>query len=97
MPSVVYVATISGAIHLSNYYRDSITEHGTTDGAPERSIAHAALPCCLATGTTAVACCRSAISELVPIRLFGLYSAVGVRVSACCYFLVHAVGLNSGR
>jgi predicted RND superfamily exporter protein len=86
MPSLVYVATISGAIHLSNYYRDSIAENGTTDGAPERSIAHAALPLCLATGTTAVGLLSLCYSELVPIQLFGLYSAVGVVFSMLLLF-----------
>ena len=34
MPSLVYVAAISGAIHLANYYRDSIHEGGL-EGAPD--------------------------------------------------------------
>ena len=28
MPSLVYVATTSGAIHLANYYRDQLAETG---------------------------------------------------------------------
>ena len=34
MPSMLYVLAISGAIHLVNYYREAIKEHGL-DGAPE--------------------------------------------------------------
>ena len=52
MPSLVYVAAISGAIHLANYYRDSIHEGGL-EGAATRAIMHAWLPLALATGTTA--------------------------------------------
>ncbi|HEY1602227.1 MAG TPA: MMPL family transporter [Pirellulales bacterium] len=80
MPSLVYVAAISGAIHLANYYRDSIHEKGL-EGAATRAILHAWLPLSLATGTTAVGLLTLCYSELVPIQLFGFYSAIGVVVS----------------
>jgi predicted RND superfamily exporter protein len=81
MPSLVYVATTSGAIHLANYYRDQIAETGRIEGAVGRSVAHALLPLSLATGTTAVGLATLAISELIPIQMFGIFSAVGVLVS----------------
>lgn len=88
MPPLVYVAAISGAIHLSNYYRDSVFEEGL-DGAAGRSLRHAALPLGLATGTTAIGLISLCYSELVPIQLFGIYSAVGVVASLLllCFFL----------
>ncbi len=81
MPSLVYVATTSGAIHLANYYRDQIAETGVQEGAAGRSVHHALLPLSLATGTTAVGLATLAVSELVPIRMFGIFSAAGVLVS----------------
>ncbi|PHX99361.1 MAG: hypothetical protein CK530_05880 [Planctomycetaceae bacterium] len=81
MPSLVYVATTSGAIHLANYYRDQIAETGIVDGAAGRSVHHALLPLSLATGTTAIGLATLAVSELVPIRMFGIFSAIGVVVS----------------
>ncbi len=81
MPSLVYVATTSGAIHLANYYRDQIAETGIQEGAAGRSVHHALLPLSLATGTTAIGLATLAVSELVPIRMFGIFSAVGVVVS----------------
>jgi predicted RND superfamily exporter protein len=81
MPSLVYVATTSGAIHLANYYRDQIAETGIVEGAAGRSVHHALLPLSLATGTTAVGLATLAVSELVPIKMFGIFSAVGVVVS----------------
>jgi predicted RND superfamily exporter protein len=80
MPSLVYVAATSGAIHLANYYRDAVREHGI-DGAPDRTIANAWLPLALATGTTAIGLASMYITELMPIRLFGVYSAIGVVIS----------------
>ncbi|MFM8634796.1 MAG: efflux RND transporter permease subunit [Planctomycetia bacterium] len=81
MPSLVYVATTSGAIHLANYYRDQLAETGVRDGAAGRAVHHALLPLSLATGTTAVGLATLAVSELVPIRMFGIFSAAGVCVS----------------
>jgi predicted RND superfamily exporter protein len=81
MPSLVYVATTSGAIHLANYYRDQIAETGKQEGAAGEALAHAMLPLSLATGTTAVGLATLAVSELVPIRMFGIFSSIGVAVS----------------
>ncbi|MHB1036600.1 MAG: efflux RND transporter permease subunit [Pirellulales bacterium] len=80
MPSLVYVAATSGAIHLANYYRDTVRQSGI-EGAPGRAVANAWLPLALATGTTAIGLASMCITELVPIRMFGLYSAVGVVIS----------------
>jgi predicted RND superfamily exporter protein len=81
MPSLVYVATTSGAIHLANYYRDQIAETGKREGAAGEALAHALLPLSLATGTTAVGLATLSVSELVPIKMFGIFSAAGVVVS----------------
>jgi len=80
MPALVYVAATSGAIHLANYYRDMVRQHGV-EGAPDRAIAAAWLPLALATGTTATGLASMYITELVPIRLFGVFSAIGVVIS----------------
>jgi uncharacterized protein len=77
MPSLVYVAAVSGAIHLSNYYRDTVREEGLA-GAPGRAVKHAMLPLGLATVTTSVGLMSLIYSELVPIQLFGIFSAIGV-------------------
>ena len=81
MPSLVYVATTSGAIHLANYYRDQLAEKGVLKGAAGASVRHALLPLSLATGTTAVGLATLAVSVLVPIKMFGIFSAIGVVVS----------------
>jgi len=81
MPSLVYVATTSGAIHLANYYRDQVAETGEQRGAAGKALHHALLPLSLATGTTAVGLATLAVSELVPIRMFGIFSSLGVVIS----------------
>ncbi len=77
MPALVFVAAISGAIHLANYYRDAV-ENGGISGAADRAVSHAWLPLALATGTTGIGLVSLAASELSPIKMFGIYSCVGI-------------------
>ena len=84
MVPLVYVAAMSGAIHLSNYYLDVLKT-----GRPNpivRALSHAALPLGLATGTTAVGLLSLLYSDLAPIRLFGVFSAIGVGVALLVQF-----------
>lgn len=77
MVPLVYVAGMSGAIHLTNYYLESAQR---TD--PQRaivdSIRHASVPLGLASTTTAIGLLSLWYSDLAPIRLFGVFSAAGV-------------------
>jgi len=86
MPAVVYVAGISGAIHFANYYRDAVAEAGV-EGAPTRALLHSWLPCVLAAGTTSAGLFSLYTSELVPIQMFGVYSAFGVLSTLMLLFL----------
>ncbi len=86
MVPLVYVAAMSGAIHLTNYYLDCVRDDLAS---PIRAaIRHAALPLGLATATTAVGLISLWFSDLVPIRLFGLFSAVGVVVALALQLLL---------
>jgi predicted RND superfamily exporter protein len=87
MPPLVYVAAVSGAIHLANYYRELVPEVGV-QRAPWQAVRAAALPLFLATITTGVGLLSLAISELIPIRTLGVYSAVGVFVGLGCILLL---------
>ena len=79
MVPLVYVAAMSGAIHLSNYYLASCREGHTSD-AIRRAVRHAVLPLGLATATTAAGLLSLYYSDLAPIRLFGIFSAIGVGI-----------------
>jgi predicted RND superfamily exporter protein len=94
MPSLVYVAATSGAIHLANYYRDQIAETGVQEGAAGRAVHHALVPLTLATGTTAIGLATLAVSELVPIKMFGIFSAVGVVCSFVILITLIPAGLE---
>ncbi|MEO8495843.1 MAG: MMPL family transporter, partial [Planctomycetota bacterium] len=86
MPALVYVLAVSGAVHLINYYKDAV-EEGGLDGAADRAIAHGWKPALLCSITTALGLLSLYSSELVPIRKFGLYSAIGVMQMLVVLFL----------
>ncbi len=87
MVPLVYVTAVSGAIHLSNYYLDAL-EHGDPHRAPGRALAHAAVPLSLAASTTVLGLLSLGYSDLNPIRMFGVFSAVGVVLGSAAQFLV---------
>jgi uncharacterized protein len=77
MPALVYVLAISGAIHLINYYRHVVDSVGA-EAAPGTAIAMGYKPAVLCSVTTALGLLSLCTSDLVPIRKFGFYSAIGV-------------------
>ena len=93
MPSLVYVLSISGAVHLINYYRDAIREGGL-HGAVERAVHHAWKPAALSSITTALGLISLYVSELVPIQKFGLYSAIAMISLVCILFLYLPAALH---
>lgn len=96
MPSLVYVLSISGAVHLINYYRDAIREGGLY-GAVERAVHHAWKPAALSSITTALGLISLYMSELVPIQKFGLYSAIAMISLVCILFLYLPAALHVFR
>ncbi len=86
MPSVVYTAGLSAAIHIINYYRHGRVQEGLS-GAAERGVRAAWIPCLLSAGTTSLGLISLCTSQLVPIRNFGFYTAVGVIIALGFMFL----------
>lgn len=86
MPSLVYVLGMAGAIHIVNYYREAVAEGGQA-GAAERAIKHALLPCSLAALTTAIGLMSLCSSNILPIRKFGIFSALGVIATLALLFI----------
>ena len=87
MVPLVYVTAVSGAIHLSNYYLDAV-EHTSVREAPGKAVSRAAVPLLLAASTTALGLLSLGYSDLNPIRMFGVFSAVGVVLGSLTHFLV---------
>lgn len=86
MPSLVYVLGLTGAVHMLTYYRHHATEHGL-EGAAESTIVHTWRPLLIAQFTSALGLLSLLTSELLPIRKFGFYSALGTLATLLVLYL----------
>ncbi|MCA9140350.1 MAG: MMPL family transporter, partial [Planctomycetales bacterium] len=88
LPPLIYVLTISSAVHLANYYRDAVRAPTTNQPPAITAIAHGWVPCSLAAVTTGIGLVSLVLSKIEPIQSFGLYSALGVVISVVVLFLL---------
>jgi len=77
MPPLMQVLAVAGGIHLINYYLEALHDPSITDPAMH-ALRVGWLPCLLSAATTAVGLGSLAISQLAPIRDFGVFAACGV-------------------
>ncbi len=80
IPNLALVLTLSGAIHVVNYYRDAAETQAATDAA-HRALRAGWLPCTLAVGTTAIGFASLGISSLQVVQRFGFYAALALLVA----------------
>ncbi len=80
LPPLIFVLSVSGAIHLTNYYRDALRQ-GLGIKAGLEAVAVGWRPCTLASVTTAIGLFSLAVSDIVPVKMFGIYAAAGMIVS----------------
>jgi len=87
IPTLAYVLTVSGSMHLINYSRAV----GTPSARPERLFRRVMRvgwkPCLLSTLTTAAGMISLCRSDFPAIRAFGVYCAAGVMASLVCQLL----------
>lgn len=79
MPTLLLVTTLSGAIHLANYWKHAA--HRDSASAVVTAVKMARSPCIWASLTTAIGLASLVTSSLKPVRDFGLYSALGTLIS----------------
>ena len=79
MPTLLLVLTMSGAIHVVNYWKHSA--HSDMRTAVVEAVQMAKVPCALASLTTAIGLLSLTTSTLSPVRDFGLYSAIGCGIT----------------
>ena len=79
MPTLLFVLTMSGAIHVANYWKHSACEDESR--AIVETVRTARWPCFLASLTTAIGLVSLCTSTLTPVRDFGIYAAIGTMFS----------------
>lgn len=85
MPTLLTVITLSGGIHVANYWRHAASDDPTT--AVVQSCRTATSPCLLAALTTSIGLASLCTSSLSPVREFGMYSAIGTMLSVAMVLL----------
>ncbi|MEZ6058455.1 MAG: MMPL family transporter [Planctomycetaceae bacterium] len=86
MPNLLMVLTMSGTVHLANYWKHSCAR-GELDPIRD-AVRMAAEPCLLASFTTAIGMLSLMTSQLLPVRQFGIYSAIGCVMSVVTILLI---------
>jgi predicted RND superfamily exporter protein len=85
MPSLLMVLTLSGAIHVANYWKHAASRNERT--AIVETVRTSWMPCFLASLTTAIGLISLCTSSLMPVRDFGIYAAAGTLLSLGVVFL----------
>jgi predicted RND superfamily exporter protein len=87
MPALVLVLGVSGGIHLVNYLVEASNGRAAA-GVATRAVRLGWMPCMLSAGTTAVGLASLVVSELEPIRTFGVHAAIAVMATLLATFAV---------
>ncbi len=77
LPTLIYVLTVSGAVHMINYYVDCTRRFDPLPAIRE-SFRLGWKPCTLAIVTTCIGLSSLVISGLRPVREFGAYTTLGL-------------------
>jgi predicted RND superfamily exporter protein len=89
LPTLVFMLTLSGAIHLVNYFFDDHTERfPSISDRGTRSIVIGWQPCLLSSATTMLGMGSLVTSQLAPVRQFGIFSAISLGVATAFLLLV---------
>ena len=79
MPTLLTVLTLSGSIHVANYWKHAA--HVDMKTAVAQAVEMARAPCMMASLTTAIGLASLMTSPLSPVRDFGLYASIGCLIS----------------
>ena len=79
MPTLLMVLALSGAIHVANYWKHAVWEN--PENAVSQAIKMARQPCLMAAFTTSLGLISLSGSQLIPVRQFGIYAAIGSMIS----------------
>ena len=105
IPTLTYILTTSGSIHLLHYARadggeseaDKGEEGNGAPGSGRRALRVGWRPCALSAATTAAGMLPLCRSEFPAVREFGLYCATGIAGSLVCQLLLIPAAVDRFR
>ncbi len=86
LPTLVFMLTLSGAVHLINYYRDM--QRIGIRNASFHAVRVGWIPCSLSSITTVLGMGSLWTSQIGPVREFGLFSGVALMLATIVLLLV---------
>ncbi|MBQ9874891.1 MAG: MMPL family transporter [Thermoguttaceae bacterium] len=84
--SLMFTLTISGSLHLLNYYRDKMKREGK-EGAVVGAMKRALIPCALSCLTTGMGLSSLALGKVAPIRKFGIFATLALLIGSVFFFV----------
>lgn len=94
LPPVVIVLSVSVAVHLFDAWNHEIRSGACGDAAIRSALSKVWKPCVFTAAMTAMGLLSLHLSPIPAVRLFGLFSAIGVLLSVAFAFVVFPVGLG---
>jgi predicted RND superfamily exporter protein len=86
LPTLVYMLTLSGAVHLMNYR--SAARTSLLESAGTQAVKIGWKPCSLSSGTTVLGMGSLVTSQLMPVREFGVFAALGLVLATALLLLM---------
>ena len=86
LPTLVFMLTLSGAVHLMNYHAD-ILKRGNGEYAGTKAMLLGWKPCTLSSVTTMLGMGSLITSQLAPVRQFGIFSAIALGIATVALLL----------
>jgi len=94
LPPVVIVLSVSVAVHLFDAWNHEIRSGARGDTAIRAALLNVWKPCVFTAAMTAAGLLSLCLSPVPAVRLFGLFSAIGVSLSVCFAFAIFPVALG---
>ena len=105
LPTLLFILTVSACVHLANYFTKA-ADRGSIEFAAIEALRGGGYPVALSSLTTAIGLASLAASKIMPIRMFGVYSAAGLVAAlpivlivfpATLHVLATKLGIEKGK
>jgi len=94
LPPVVIVLSVSAAVHIFDAWQHEVNVGLRGDTAIRKALVTVWKPCVFTAAMTAVGLLSLVISPIPAVRMFGMFSAIGVLFSVVIAFVVLPIGLG---